>query len=125
MRPQGVKRLISVTGFGAGDSRASINCHQLLPFRFFFGRAYDDKDVQERLIKDSALDWTIVRPGLLTNGGRTGRYTLLNPVRLRLRIAGCAHRRPTRAMRYWSRQSDPTAQKVRPSAEPEIRWPAG
>ena len=66
MRAQGVKRLISVTGFGAGDSRASINCLQLLPFRFFLGRAYDDKDVQERLIKDSALDWTIVRPGLLT-----------------------------------------------------------
>jgi putative NADH-flavin reductase len=77
MRAQGVKRLISVTGFGAGDSRASINCLQLLPFRFFLGRAYDDKDVQERLIKDSALDWTIVRPGLLTNGGRTGRYKVL------------------------------------------------
>ena len=77
MQAQGVKRLISVTGFGAGDSRASIDCFQLLPFRFFFGRAYDDKDVQERLIKDSALEWTIVRPGLLTNGGRTGRYKVL------------------------------------------------
>ena len=77
MQAQGVKRLISVTGFGAGDSRASINCLQLLPFRFFLGRAYDDKDVQERLIKDSALDRTIVRPGLLTNGGRTGRYKVL------------------------------------------------
>jgi putative NADH-flavin reductase len=77
MQAQGVKRLISVTGFGAGDSRASINCLQLLPFRFFFGRAYDDKDVQERLIKNSALDWTIARPGLLTNGSRTGRYKVL------------------------------------------------
>ena len=66
------------TGFGAGDSRASINCLQLLPFRFFFGRAYDDKDVQERLIKDSALDWTIARPGVLTSGSRTGRYKVLN-----------------------------------------------
>ena len=28
MRAQGVKRLICVTGFGAGDSRASINCLQ-------------------------------------------------------------------------------------------------
>jgi putative NADH-flavin reductase len=72
-----VKRLISVTGFGAGDSRASISCLQLLPFRFFFGRAYDDKDVQERLIEDSALDWTIARPGVLTNGSRTGRYKVL------------------------------------------------
>ena len=77
MQAQGVKRLISVTGFGAGDSRASINCFQILPFRFFFGRAYDDKDVQERLIKNSALDWTIVRPGVLTNGSRTGRYKIL------------------------------------------------
>jgi len=77
MQAQGVKRLISVTGFGAGDSRASINCFQLLPFRFFFGRAYDDKDVQERLIKNSALDWTIARSGVLTNGSRTGRYKIL------------------------------------------------
>jgi putative NADH-flavin reductase len=77
MQAQGVKRLICVTGFGAGDSRASINCLQLLPFRFFFGRAYDDKDMQERLIKDSALDWTIARPGVLTNGSRTGRYKVL------------------------------------------------
>jgi len=77
MQVQGVKRLISVTGFGAGDSRASISCLQLLPFRFFFGRAYDDKDVQERLIEDSALDWTIARPGVLTNGSRTGRYKVL------------------------------------------------
>ena len=77
MQAQGVKRLICVTGFGAGDGRASINCLQLLPFRFFFGRAYDDKDVQERLIKDSDLDWTIARPGVLTNGSRTGRYKAL------------------------------------------------
>jgi putative NADH-flavin reductase len=77
MQAQGVKRLICVTGFGAGDSRASINCFQLMPFRFFFGRAYDDKDVQERLIKNSTLDWTIARPGVLTNGSRTGRYKVL------------------------------------------------
>jgi putative NADH-flavin reductase len=77
MQAQGVKRLICVTGFGAGESRASINCLQLLPFRFFFGRAYDDKDVQERIIKNSALDWTIARPGVLTSSGRTGRYNVL------------------------------------------------
>ena len=77
MQTQGVKRLICVTGFGAGDSRASINCLQLLPFRFFLGRAYDDKDVQERLIKDSVFDWTIARPGVLTSGSRTGRYKIL------------------------------------------------
>jgi putative NADH-flavin reductase len=30
--------------------------------------------VQEQAIKQSALDWVIVRPALLTNGSRTGVY---------------------------------------------------
>jgi putative NADH-flavin reductase len=77
MEAKGVKRLICVTGFGAGDSRASIGCLQLVPFRIVLGRAYDDKSVQERLIKESGLDWTIARPGVLTNGPRTGRYKIL------------------------------------------------
>ena len=78
MRSHGIKRLICVTGFGAGDSRASISCLQRLPFQIAFGRAYDDKNLQEKLIKESKLDWTIARPGLLTNGPRTGRYRLLD-----------------------------------------------
>ena len=77
MRRQGVKRLICVTGFGAGDSRVSINCLQRLPFQIVFGRAYDDKSLQEKLVKESELDWTIARPGVLTGGPRTGRYRIL------------------------------------------------
>jgi len=78
MRSQVVKRLICVTGFGAGDSRASISCLQRLPFQIVFGRAYDNKSLQEQLIKESELDWTIARPGVLTNGPRTGRYRILS-----------------------------------------------
>jgi putative NADH-flavin reductase len=78
MEGQSVKRLISVTGFGAGDSRASIGCLQRLPFLMVFGRAYADKSVQEQLIKDSSLDWTIARPGVLTSGRRTRRYRILD-----------------------------------------------
>ena len=77
MRTQGVKRLICVTGFGAGDSRASISWLQLVPFQLVFGRAYEDKSLQERLIKESGLEWTIVRPGVLSGGPRTGRYKIL------------------------------------------------
>jgi len=77
MKARSVKRLICVTGFGAGDSRASISWLQRLPFQIVFGRAYDDKSLQERLIKESGLDWTIVRPGVLTAGPRTGRYEVL------------------------------------------------
>ena len=78
MKIQGVKHLICVTGFGAGDSRASISCLQRLPFQIVFGRAYDDKSLQEQLIKESELDWTIARPGVLTSGPRTGQYQILS-----------------------------------------------
>lgn len=77
MEKRGVRRLICVTGFGAGDSRSAINCLQRAPFKLFFGRAYADKDVQERLIKDSQLDWTIARPGVLVPGPASGRYQVL------------------------------------------------
>ncbi len=72
-----VKRLICVTGFGAGDSKGRISCFQRIPFELVLGRAYDDKDVQEELIRASDLDWVIARPTILINGPRTGRYRVL------------------------------------------------
>lgn len=77
MKDKGINRLICITGFGAGDSQASIAPLQRIPFNIVFGRAYDDKSRQEKLIKESGLDWTIARPGVLFNGARTGRYKVL------------------------------------------------
>ena len=77
MQETGVKRLISVTGFGAGDSRNRGGCVYQTAFNLFLRRAYDDKDDQEDLIQDSGLDWVIARPVILTNGSRTGRYRVL------------------------------------------------
>jgi len=77
MEASGVKRLICVTGYGAGDSRSSIGLVQLIPFRLLLGRVYDDKDVQELIVRRSSLDWVIARPVFLTNGPRTGRYQVL------------------------------------------------
>ncbi len=77
MEASGVKRLVCVTGFGAADSHSSIGGLQGLGFRLVFGRAYGDKDIQERLIRESRLDWVIARPVILTNGPPTGRYKIL------------------------------------------------
>lgn len=77
MKAAGVRRLIAVTGFGAGDSRRRLGCLRGAAFRLLLGRAYDDKDVQEALIRDSGLDWVIARPVVLTKGPRTGRYRVL------------------------------------------------
>ncbi len=72
-----VKRLLVVTGFGAGESRERISRLEQIPFHAVFGRAYADKSRQEEMIMASNLDWTIVRPGVLTNGPETGVYQVL------------------------------------------------
>jgi putative NADH-flavin reductase len=77
MEETGVKRLICLTGFGAGDSRNKGGLLYNTAFHLFLGRVYDDKDVQEQMIRRSKLDWVIARPGILTNGPRTGSYRVL------------------------------------------------
>jgi len=78
MKEAGVKRLIAVTGLGAGDSRGHGGLlYDAVVFPLLLKRVYDDKDVQEWIIRSSGLDWTIVRPGLLTNRPATGQYRVL------------------------------------------------
>ena len=78
MKVAGVKRLIAVTGLGAGDSRGHGGfIYDAVVFPLLLKRVYDDKDVQEWIIRSSGLDWTIVRPGLLRNRPATGRYRVL------------------------------------------------
>jgi len=77
MARTGVKRLVAVTGFGAGDSRAAFSLPERISHRLFLGTAYADKDRQEAIIRESDLDWLIVRPTILTNGRGRGRYQVL------------------------------------------------
>jgi putative NADH-flavin reductase len=77
MEETDVKRLICVTGFGAGDSRGHGGFVYNLAFHLLLGRVYDDKDVQEWIIRRSKLDWVVVRPVILTDGPKTNAYRAL------------------------------------------------
>ncbi len=57
MKEKNVKRLICVTGYGVGDSRNTMGFLLNAAFNLFLGRIYADKEVQERIIRDSAPDW--------------------------------------------------------------------
>lgn len=82
MGKAGVKRLIAVTGAGAGNSRGRINpLYDHLMFPVLLQRVYSDKDIAEDAIANSTLDWTIVRPGMLTNRAPTGRYKALTDMK--------------------------------------------
>lgn len=75
MESSGVKRLIFESTVGVGDSSS----HATVFARWFFfpvviRNILADKEIQERIIKESSLDWTIVRPGRLTNGPKRGIY---------------------------------------------------
>lgn len=78
MEEHHVRRLICVTGIGAGDSKGHGG---FLYDRIFnpllLRNIYADKEIQEQYIKESGLDWVIARPGRLTNGKRTGCYKVL------------------------------------------------
>lgn len=60
-----------LTGFGAGDSAAFQGPVARLLFRLLLRAVYADKTTLEDLVQASTLNWSLVRPGLLTNARAT------------------------------------------------------
>ncbi len=77
MQRAGIRKLVAITGFGAGDSHDAINILQRFAFDAIFKNAYDDKSIQEGLIIESDLEWLIVRPGVLMNWPTRRNYKIL------------------------------------------------
>jgi putative NADH-flavin reductase len=75
MGKHGVKRFICITSLGINDSRFKLGLYYtffIIPVILFL--YFRDKSKQEKIIMKSNLDWTIVRPGQLTNGKKLTRY---------------------------------------------------
>lgn len=75
MEKAGVRRLVCQTTLGVGDSRGNLNFFwKHLMFGLLLRPAYEDHVRQEEYVKQSGLDWVIVRPSAFTDGERTGEY---------------------------------------------------
>lgn len=75
MKSQKISRFICITSLGINDSKFKLGLYYTLftiPFILYF--YFKDKAKQENLIKASTTEWTIVRPGQLTNGKLTENY---------------------------------------------------
>jgi putative NADH-flavin reductase len=82
----GTLRFVSVSTVGAGESRKSMT----LPARFLFsliirGERLAEAERQEHIIRQSDLEWVILRPTRLVNGPGTGKCRLGLDLRIGLK----------------------------------------
>jgi putative NADH-flavin reductase len=75
MQAEQVSRLICITGMGAGDSAGHGGAlFDKLIFPLLLRKVYVDKNRQEAIVRDSGLDWVLVRPSVLND--KPGRGTI-------------------------------------------------
>ena len=82
MQKYGIKRLLTISAIGAGDSKG----HGGFWFDWFLqpfilGDDIADKSRQEELIRATDLDYTIVRPAILTDKEAANQYRVLQDYR--------------------------------------------
>ena len=76
MRQVGLRRLLVVSSLGVGTSYEEASLPSKLFIKTFLSGVVAEKEKQEKAIRQSNLDWVIVRPTRLTNGPATGQYRL-------------------------------------------------
>lgn len=73
MMAENVKRLVAITGIGAGDSAGHGGfLFNRLIFPLLLRHVYADKNRQEAMVRNSGLDWVLVRPSVLNDKTGSG-----------------------------------------------------
>lgn len=69
MKEKGIRRIVLMTALGVGDSFREIPLFFRILVRISNLRhSYRDHDRQEKILEESGLNWTVVRPVMLTDG---------------------------------------------------------
>jgi putative NADH-flavin reductase len=74
MQQNNLKRLVVVTAMGVGESWDDLSLFNKLFYATLLKSSRDDHETQEAAVKESGLDWTIIRPSGLTDTPKTGVY---------------------------------------------------
>ena len=75
MQRTGVRRIVAISTFGAGDSRPQTGWPaRALLFGLILRSEVADKEAMEAQLAASPLDWTAVRIGVLHDGPASGRW---------------------------------------------------
>jgi putative NADH-flavin reductase len=82
MAAEGVRRLVAITGVGAGETRGHGGfLYDRIIYPLFTRPFYEDKDRQERLIRESTLDWVLVRPAPFKATAGSAPFHVLTEIR--------------------------------------------
>lgn len=78
MKAEHISRLVCITGVGAGDSAGHGGfLFDNVIFPLLLKKVYADKNRQEAIVRDSGLDWVLVRPSLLNDKPSRGSVRAL------------------------------------------------
>jgi uncharacterized protein YbjT (DUF2867 family) len=83
MGRSGTRRLISLSSVGVGDSKGKRQAGALFGFfqesilvPLFLKQEFADKEVQEDLVRNSTVEWVLVRPTSLVDRPAQGRFRI-------------------------------------------------
>ena len=76
MHKAGARRLITVSSAGVAPRKGAPIVYKLIVKPYFLEPSYRDMRLMEAFLRSSDVDWTIVRPPYLTDGGLRTDYRL-------------------------------------------------
>ena len=76
MEENQVKRLVIVSAMGVGESWDTLSAINKFFFATLLKSSREDHEAQEAAVKESGLDWTIIRPSGLTDTPLTKTYSI-------------------------------------------------
>ena len=84
MQHQHVRRVVAISTFGAGETRPRVGwLVRHLVFGMVLRSEVADKEAMEAILERSALDWTVVRVGLLHDGPSRGAWRAADDASIR------------------------------------------
>lgn len=76
MKRHSAQRLLVVSAMGTGDSWDTLSPVNKFFYATLLKSSREDHEAQEAAVKESGLDWTIIRPSGLTDEPQTGVYEI-------------------------------------------------
>ena len=78
MEQGGAERLIVLSAAGVGESWGQVSLLAKVAFKTMLRNIYIDHTTQETVVRQSPLNWTIVRAAILKDGPASGKYAVGN-----------------------------------------------